>query len=299
MDFHKLEMFVCVCDCKNITKAAEKLYLTQPALSRTISQMEANLGVPLFERSGNSIELNENGKKLYRFAKKVLKKYSELLNDFSAAQENLSIRICYADAYFADFIILEMMKNTSWNISLGRINEENIAECIAKGEYDLGFSKNPHALNGVKCTHLFSSEVFVSIPVSNPLSVRKSVSLSDLNGESILYLDSESTYLEHFKKLLKKKAPDHKIESIARRDVYELLKETTDSLYFLNTYERLFLPDSKQERKILRVNDVGSLREVYMVYSDKSEKTASTVSSWISETMKQRWYRATHVKSVK
>lgn len=72
MDFLELQSFVTICDCRNITEAARRLYVTQPALSRRIRDLEKELGVTLFVRRSKGIEITEAGMRLYRDAVHML-----------------------------------------------------------------------------------------------------------------------------------------------------------------------------------------------------------------------------------
>lgn len=78
MDFVQLRYFVCVTEEGNITRAAEKLHLTQPALSKALVRLSDELRVPLFFYHGRKIAPNENGKELYKWAKDVLENYDKL-----------------------------------------------------------------------------------------------------------------------------------------------------------------------------------------------------------------------------
>ncbi len=62
LDLTQLHQFITVAECQNVSQAAHKLYITQPALSRSISRLESELEVRLFDRKSNSLILNESGK---------------------------------------------------------------------------------------------------------------------------------------------------------------------------------------------------------------------------------------------
>lgn len=72
MDFLELQSFVTICDCKNITEAARRLYITQPALSRRIRDLEDELGVTLFVRRSKGIDITDAGTRLYQDAVQLL-----------------------------------------------------------------------------------------------------------------------------------------------------------------------------------------------------------------------------------
>lgn len=62
MDLLQLKYFQKVAQLKHLTQAANKLYISQPALSQTIARLEKDIGVPLFNRTGRQINLNEYGR---------------------------------------------------------------------------------------------------------------------------------------------------------------------------------------------------------------------------------------------
>ena len=78
MDIQKMINFITVYECGSISKAAEKLFCTQPALSKQITALENELGYPLFERIGKKLRINENGIIFYRFARTCINDYTLL-----------------------------------------------------------------------------------------------------------------------------------------------------------------------------------------------------------------------------
>ena len=78
MDFMELQSFIAVYDCQNITEAARRLYVTQPALSRRIRDMERELGIPLFVRKSKGIEITEAARLLYPDALRMLSRKQQI-----------------------------------------------------------------------------------------------------------------------------------------------------------------------------------------------------------------------------
>ena len=72
MELNQLHYFVAVAKTENITKAAQELFITQPALSRVILRLEHELGTPLFDRSGGRLTLNDHGKVFLNYVKPAL-----------------------------------------------------------------------------------------------------------------------------------------------------------------------------------------------------------------------------------
>jgi len=80
MEFDQLRYFLRVAELANFTRAAEKLGISQPALSRSIQRLEGELGQPVFERRGRSLSLTEAGTLLQGRAQQIL----SLLDDTKA-----------------------------------------------------------------------------------------------------------------------------------------------------------------------------------------------------------------------
>ena len=71
-ELSQLRQLVCIAENGTISKAAEILNISQPALSRSMQKMEEELGVELFTHTGNRVTLNRNGKLAVRHARKIL-----------------------------------------------------------------------------------------------------------------------------------------------------------------------------------------------------------------------------------
>ena len=71
MELKEIEYFLAIVDEGGLTKAAQKLYITQPGLSRFLTKLEQSVGTPLFYRYGNNLSLSEAGEIYYENAKKI------------------------------------------------------------------------------------------------------------------------------------------------------------------------------------------------------------------------------------
>lgn len=93
MDFHQWEYVIAVAEEKNISRAAEKLYISQPSLSQYIIRLENSLGVKLFNRRGNSITLTFAGEKYVKTAKNIINLNKQLRKELSDIAESKKGRI--------------------------------------------------------------------------------------------------------------------------------------------------------------------------------------------------------------
>lgn len=99
MDLKQLRYIVAIAQEKNITKASEKLFVSQSSLSYTLSTLEKEIGMPLFIRHKNGVELTPAGQKYYTAAKKIVAIYDQLLKDFINMQEDVRINIAASSVW--------------------------------------------------------------------------------------------------------------------------------------------------------------------------------------------------------
>lgn len=89
MTIQQLRQFCILAEYENITLASKALFITQPALSMVLKNVEKELGLPLFDRKGRNIYLNHLGKDFYNFAKRTLADYDALLEKFRAPHQSV------------------------------------------------------------------------------------------------------------------------------------------------------------------------------------------------------------------
>lgn len=89
MNIFQLRYFVSVAQLENISKAADLLHLSQSSLSKSIAKLEAELGMPLFQRSGKHIVLNEQGRRFWEFSSMVLRELEFTIDDMNLLAQRL------------------------------------------------------------------------------------------------------------------------------------------------------------------------------------------------------------------
>jgi len=87
MEIRDLRYFCLTAELEHVTKAADKLGVAQPFLTKVIGQIEKEVGVPLFDNIGRKIKLNAHGEVFYMHAKKILAELENLLNDMQESVE--------------------------------------------------------------------------------------------------------------------------------------------------------------------------------------------------------------------
>ena len=142
MTLRHLRIFVKVCECESITIAAEKLYMTQPAVSLAIKELEEHYGIRLFDRFSRRIQITYDGKRILEYAIHIV----ELFNDMERAMKNpdamgelrigssLTIGTCLLSRYLEDLTLL--CPGIKPRVIVN--NSESIIKSIRSGHLDIG-----------------------------------------------------------------------------------------------------------------------------------------------------------------
>lgn len=206
MTIRHLKIFVTVCRCGSITGAAEKLYMTQPAVSLAIKELESNYGVRLFDRMARHIQITGEGKRLLEYALHI----TELFDDMERAMKNpdaggelkigssLTIGACLLPGY------ADKLKRYDPSLKARVLidNTESIIQGVLEGALDLGLvegSVNEEALTVIP----FMEDTLVAICGNNDsLAGKATVTLDDFLVQPLLLRERGSGVRELVESML-------------------------------------------------------------------------------------------------
>lgn len=143
MNLLNMKYAIAIAETKSLNKAAEKLYIGQPALSRSIKELEANLGTSLFERSVKGMTLTPDGEKFIRYARVILNKVDEIEEMFKTETDSkIRFSICVPRvSYICDAFVnfTRHLKNDgSIEIFYQETNAMRAVKNIQNDDYKLG-----------------------------------------------------------------------------------------------------------------------------------------------------------------
>ena len=192
MDIRDLRFFCLTAELEHVTKSAEKLGVSQPFLTRVISNLEKEIGLSLFDNVGRKIRLNENGENFYIHAKKVLAEMDELSAEVSAMldRHNKSIRIlCNMSSYSPELIVAFRKKYPNYTISIEFSPIKDITGALSAGEADFAFCSPPlidEPLKGLKTDLVFCERCSILLPPGHRLIGKKNVDFNDIKNEQLI-----------------------------------------------------------------------------------------------------------------
>ena len=184
------EVFLEVAKLKSFTKASQVLFISQPAVSKNIRQLEDEYKTNLFERKGNSIALTDAGETLLRAllqAKEIEKQLqydiSTRGNEFMAKGElKLGASTTVALYIIPPVISGFHSKHPNVHISLFNRNSESVLNALLEHDIDVGIMEGRHKLSQVKSQHFLTDEVVPVCSARSPLAKRPAYSVHDLRS---------------------------------------------------------------------------------------------------------------------
>ena len=202
MNLRQLEVFRAVCEQGGFTRAAQSLYMTQPAVSHVIAELEKEAGCPLFDRISRRIYLTEAGRIFLEKARQILELHEELSAGFPALTGQAPLRIG-SGITIANFHLPTILRRCrrldgfpSVRVTVDQAGR--IEEALLNSELDValieGVVRHPHLIR-----QPFSSyDTAAFCAPSHPLATRSPLSLDDLLTAELLLREPGSAIRDAF-----------------------------------------------------------------------------------------------------
>ncbi|MGZ8423240.1 MAG: LysR substrate-binding domain-containing protein, partial [Nitrospira sp.] len=196
MEFRHLRYFLAVADALHFTKAAEGLPVSQPALSAQVKQLEQEVGVPLFDRVGRSVQLTRAGAIFREHARRALREM-ELAQLAIAEAEGLQRGtltvgvVQTVNAYLIPEIVTRFSTlHPQVGLKLDELSGPDIEAGVRGGLLDVGIGFLPVSSDRIESQSLFEEDFVLITSPGHRFAQRRHLSLSSLTDESLILLPS-------------------------------------------------------------------------------------------------------------
>ncbi len=184
VDFDQLRQFLTVARVGNVTRAAEELAISQPALSRSIQRLEEAFGQPLFERKTRAVELTDAGVLLQSRAEEMLAiledTKAQIADDGRSGRLRIGVIPTIAPYFLPDFLRRFREEFTAAELVIQEDTTDHLLARCKQGEIDLAILALPIAAKHVDTEQLFEEELLLTAPVGHPLAEKKRLVIEDL-----------------------------------------------------------------------------------------------------------------------
>lgn len=257
IELHFWEQLAAIAECGTLSAASEQLHITQPALSRSMKKLEELLDVTLFDRGKNKIALNETGIIAADYASRLLEYEEDLVEKIRMhyqSHHTIKVGSC-APVPARDIVPRLMIRYPGKTISSEIKEEEALLRQFYEGNIQIAVLSHPLDDPSVYCRKLLVEKMFFSVTELNPLAKRKSVSLQDIDGQTILLYSGIGLWYD----LCKTKLSHSRLLLQSEFDVFQELADASEFPFFISDWHlehsvppknRIFLPISDPETTV-------------------------------------------------
>ncbi|GMV34720.1 LysR family transcriptional regulator [Chloroflexi bacterium CFX5] len=198
MDLRKLEFFLCVADASSLSGAARQLRISQPALSRQIKLLEAELNASLFTRTNAGLILTESGHLLLPYARRLLRDANELREMMTSMQNKETGELRIVCSSTSGRFILPLMvarfcaAYPSVRARILACQPRHIAEKLLGSEAHLGVISSEPAETALQTQEFFRDTIGLAVPSAHPWAGRPFVEPAELLQEPFILREESS-----------------------------------------------------------------------------------------------------------
>ena len=197
MELRHLKYFVTIAEEGSISRAAARLNITQPAISRQLKDLEEELNAALFARSAKGLTLTESGETALLHARDILRRANTLINAVKPPEEKTKkvLKIGYIPTALTGFLADGMRKfkhsNVTSCIQIREMNPSQQEVALRKGELDLALlgSPCPELMKEFSTAPILKVAMSIVLPDDHLLALRKSIELKELAEETFVSLN--------------------------------------------------------------------------------------------------------------
>lgn len=291
MTLDQLRIFQAVAAHLHFTRAAEELYISQPAVSAAIQSLEEQYGVKLFHRIGRHIEITEAGKLLQVEARKILDSVAlterglRELNNLQRGELKLGSSLTIGNYWLPDKISQFKRRYPGISVNCTLANTEEICEGTAKGLFDLGLVEGevqPALKSSLVEEIVGGDRLLVVVGKSHPWFERTEIPLTELSTTDWVMRESGSGTQQSFEQTLQNSGIDpSKLNIILVLSTGEMVKAVIESGVGATAISELMV------KKELQLDD---LRSIQLIDNrDGSKATIEIARSFLKLKHRQRF----------
>lgn len=274
LDF-RLKVFYAVARNLSFTKAAAELFISQPAVTKNVKELESQLGIRLFDRSGSHISLTKAGVTLMASADGIMAIYQKLSFDLSVLKNHYSGQLqlgasTTAGQYLLPAILAKYHQAfPDVRLSLKNGNTQSIEAAILDKELEIGVVEGVKHHPQLKYTSFIRDEIVAITHAKSKYAKLEEISLMELQQIPVVCRERGSGSLEVIEDALRKNELD-----LSRLKVEMMLGSTEGIKSFLENYDSIgFVSIAAVARelnqglfKVIEIKDMEILREFYFVH---------------------------------
>jgi len=209
MTLRKLQIFYCVAEKLNMTTVSKEMYISQPAISQMIKEMEEELGVKLFNRLGKRLYLTDEGELFKTYSRRMMNLYQEFEEVLDEKKDLKKGKLKLgASSTIGIYVMPQLIKEfirdyPEIDISLKIGNTEDIANMILKNDIDLAFVEAEVDMNEIKSEEIWKDELIIITHPEHKWGKHLEIDESELKSEKFILREEGSGTRKVFEAAMK------------------------------------------------------------------------------------------------
>lgn len=274
MNERQLKIFYEVATRLSMTDAANSLFMTQPAVSQTIKDLETEYGVSFFDRIGKKLYLTHDGDIFLSYARRILNLCDECSKeimsskDLKTGQLRIGASTTIGIYILTDIIGKYTKENKGIDVSITIENTNNIVNLILENKIDFAYVEGPVHSDEIIVEDFCDDELVVITSVEHPFAKQKSIDIKSLEKEKIIMREKGSGTREVFESLLM--SNNITIGKSLELGNTEAIKKAVEAGLGISCISSRAVQREAEYGKfaIIKLNDVKILRKLSVIYHE-------------------------------
>lgn len=283
MDITALEYFKIIAESGSLTKAAQQLHITQPAMSAMLKKLEDELGTPLFDRSPNRIYLNKTGEIALIHVNTILRNVEQMKADvLSTAKQSQTLAIAFCDPGVRWFSVPRFsVAHPEIQVRDDLYEGEDAVKLLSERVYDLMVTPQKIQDTRVQSLPFLHDQVYLSIPGSSNLAGNSNISIREIPAQPLLYPQIGGYFLTQLEKVI---TEDHLPITLVKNNynVTQHLIRTTNFLATVSTLS-MDLRNDGTHRSLVPLSDPELNVLYYISYLKTNREKVKVFLQWSKE----------------
>lgn len=283
MDITALEYFKIIAESGSLTKAAQQLHITQPAMSAMLKKLEDELGAPLFDRSPNRIYLNKTGEIALIHVNTILRNVEQMKADvLSTAKQSQTLAIAFCDPGVRWFSVPRFsVAHPEIQVRDDLYEGEDAVKLLSERVYDLMVTPQKIQDTRVQSLPFLHDQVYLSIPGSSNLAGNSNISIREIPAQPLLYPQIGGYFLTQLEKVI---TEDHLPITLVKNNynVTQHLIRTTNFLATVSTLS-MDLRNDGTHRSLVPLSDPELNVLYYISYLKTNREKVKVFLQWSKE----------------
>lgn len=284
MQLSQLRYFKTISECNNMSAAAVKLHISQPALSAAIKKLEDELGILLFDRTQSKLSLTAAGKLALTYAEAILAKADELRNAVAQfVHKDQVLSLGFADPGPMRFAVPQLQKaypNLQITAELLE-NEKHLETLLLAHQYDAIVSLRKPLHTDIVTVPFAEEELMLSVSKCHPLAVKPSICLCNEQDLKLILYVGDGAYVRQLQPLIQWLSDRFAMKIYNDYFVVRQLLEDETLVTFTTKLVRNYRNDGNG-RVVIPLEDAGTQVVYLLSYLRKNHDYLAPLLEWVS-----------------